>query len=767
VQALAVEPWIPEVVYAGTRECGLFKSVDSGVTWYPITHGLDQTYVHAVAINPLNPNIIYASIGLVSVSEGGYCFIYLSSNGGSTWLRIQSGLPKDTNFVGIVPDPSHINTFYVHSSLAPGGEGKGVYKTTTNGATWLGVSYGLGDLNVISMVIDPNNTQVLYAGTYNGGIYKTINGGTSWSAANNGLPSHATVSSIAIDPKYNNVIYIATESGLFKTVGGGNVWSAINNPPSLVRIVAIDPIYSNTLYAGTATEGAFKSEDSGETWSAINTGMTSKTSLSLRISHLLSTELYLGTSQGGVFKSTNKGSNWSAVNSGIQCSYASCMAIDPITSSTLYAGLHGGGILKSSDGGVSWSAINIGLPSFPVTESLIVDPVHSNTLYTGIDLEGVYKSMDGGQTWLSANVGLTNFKVRTLAIDTIDTDVVFAGTFGSAYRSTDGGNSWISINFGLPTTPFVEALVVNPITPTITYVSILSEGVFKSMDSGDVWFAAYNGLPSSPYINILAIDPTNTNLLYANDKNMGLYFTTDGGNIWQALQNDLPKPVEIESLAIDPEQTETLFAGTASQGVFVSLNRGVNWAAINEGLPLIIASGTYPPVPVMGIDPTLERAIYIGTESRGFYKLDQYGDDSDSGDGSSGSGCSWICVFNTASYGSFLYPHLSSVREFRDNRLLECAIGAGLVAIYYIISPHITGYLKRYPFLIGGVRWVLCPVVMTIAYPRTAVCLLLSVLVLYILCRRKRLKKNSSKKCNEKAPPHLETGLDGLRDDQV
>jgi len=95
------------------------------------------------------------------------------------------------------------------------------------------------------------------------------------------------------------------------------------------------------------------------------------------------------------------------------------------------------------------------------------------------------------------------------------------------------------------------------------------------------------------------------------------------------------------------------------------------------------------------------------------------------------------CFIATAAYGSELHPHVESLREFRDERLLTNAPGRAFVRLYYATSPPLAAVIAEHESLRWLVRWALAPLVFSVAYPRAAAGLVL-LLVATLWYRRRR-----------------------------
>jgi cysteine-rich repeat protein len=193
-------------------------------------------------------------------------------------------------------------------------------------------------------------------------------------------------------------------------------------------------------------------------------------------------------------------------------------------------------------------------------------------------------------------------QVNALAIDPDTPTTLYAGTECSGVlKSLDGGDSWSATSTAMPHT-YVRALAINPATPTTLYAGTF--GVFRSTDGGSSWQAT--DLTGSS-VSALAIDPTTPSTLYAGTWWDGLFRSVNGGSSWQA--TGLTNPY-VRALAIDPTTPTTLYAGTYDGGVFRSTNGGSSWSAVNTGL-------TNAAVLALAINPT---TLYAGTYQEGVFQ---------------------------------------------------------------------------------------------------------------------------------------------------
>ena len=200
ILGLAIDPKTPSNLYA-SNGFGIFKSTDGAATWSPTGSLGEAGAVAAVAVDPLNSAVLYASVGN-SLSAG----IYRSTDAGVTFTAISNGLPSGWFANSLVLVPSVPGRVYAIGSFAPT---KDVYRTDDGGNTWMKVGSGLPDGPVSALAVDPENSSTVYAAPSAGGLYRSTDAGVTFSLVP-GL-SIPIVSSIAIDPTNSSQIYTGSQ----------------------------------------------------------------------------------------------------------------------------------------------------------------------------------------------------------------------------------------------------------------------------------------------------------------------------------------------------------------------------------------------------------------------------------------------------------------------------------------------------------------------------------------------------------------------------
>lgn len=273
VLKLAGDPANSSILYAGTKQDGVYKTIDAGANWTAANDGIDSSAIKALGVNGTD---IFASI-VTSASPAPTEGVYRSNDGGANWTNINTGLPN--------------------LSINPIG----------------------------SFAFDPANSSIIYAGTIGSGsaqgIFKSINGGTNWSSANDVNTQTREVHTIAISSLLPSTLYIGTNQGVYKTLTAGISWTQMNNGLGnvIVKHLLKDPNNDDLLYAGTSGAGIFKTINGGQSWFSINTGIPESSPgtpvdiKSIELDNLNPAILYFGSdSELGplFFKSINGGSSW-------------------------------------------------------------------------------------------------------------------------------------------------------------------------------------------------------------------------------------------------------------------------------------------------------------------------------------------------------------------------------------------------------------------------------------------------------------------------
>ncbi|MBI4811394.1 MAG: T9SS type A sorting domain-containing protein [Ignavibacteriales bacterium] len=277
--------------------------------------GLKEEDIISIAVHPTNDNIIYAGSSY-DFSAGHMGKLFKSTDSGETWDTLIVGSPL-FSFLDIVIDPFHPETLY--TIPLP------ILKSTNGGETWFEIMSEVNwEKRVSSIAIDPNNSQILYAGIagfFGGGFIKSTDGGESWRVLSRTDTLREGVISIAIDPNNSNIVYAGTADvgRLWKTTDGGDTWilTGLGTTNSMIDAVAVSPFNSNIVYASVRFMGFFLSNDGGIIWENVQLPDTIMGGTSILFGKLQPGLIILATTKGCLMKRGDN-SDWYYLNEGLE-----------------------------------------------------------------------------------------------------------------------------------------------------------------------------------------------------------------------------------------------------------------------------------------------------------------------------------------------------------------------------------------------------------------------------------------------------------------
>jgi photosystem II stability/assembly factor-like uncharacterized protein len=299
-------PGSPRVLWAGT-ETGLYRSNNGGLTWQPLMKG------------PGSPS----GTAMAAAKDGQFFLanldgIYHLLDTEATWEPADAGLPRE----GILALIAAADRLYA------GTNGHGVYRSDNYGGWW--VPAGLEGLSVPALVADPRDPDHLYVRVAFERVYETTNGGQSWTARWTGMRLNTEVISLAIDPQRPEILYAGSTDGLFRSRDGAYTWERI--APELsgqtVFEVALDPRNPDQVFIG-ATRGVYRSLDGGISWEGPGRGLEEITVTALAFHPQRAEVLYAGTKYHGVYRSADRGQTWMPAREGLGEMGVNDLAVTP------------------------------------------------------------------------------------------------------------------------------------------------------------------------------------------------------------------------------------------------------------------------------------------------------------------------------------------------------------------------------------------------------------------------------------------------------
>ena len=386
---MELHPTNERIIYAGTAGGGVWKSKNSGATFFPIFDDHCQS-IGAVEVDPNQPDkVIYVGTGetwtrnSVSIGDG----LYKSTDGGVNWKKI--GLEKSERIANIIVNPNNSNEIYVSvlGALWSDSEERGVYKSSDAGQTWEKILYINESTGCADLAINPKNPSVIYASmwefrrtawSFNSGgekssLYKSEDAGKTWKQIHNGFPEGKLGRlAIAVSPSNPEIIYTVIEAeeqkrkGIYRSDDAGANWKQLNNDfgitvrPFYFSRIVVDP--KNPDVVVKAGLNGSISKDGGKTFKGLGNMHSDIHDVVFSINN--SDVLYVGT-DGGVYRSWDCGTTMEIVEN-MPLSQFYHISVDNEEPYNIYGGLQDNGSWygpSSSGGGISardWNSVGMG-----------------------------------------------------------------------------------------------------------------------------------------------------------------------------------------------------------------------------------------------------------------------------------------------------------------------------------------------------------------------------------------------------------------------
>jgi len=658
VTSIDVHPTNPNIVYVGTAQGGLYRSLDGGASWTPLLDTALSLAVGSVAIDPNDTTRVWVGTGEGNLSQDSFfgVGVYLITNAeGAATLNgpynmnasgtdVLSGLSVTKLLVA----PGDPNTIFVSTTSGVGGisgsqppfaTNRGLYRATNalaaGGPRFTKItvqSANGGNRGINDLIFEPGNPNVLYAGvrgfttnaqgnpvTNDGGIYRSTNALAATPTFTNVQPIGTDVATYVIkfaaNKIDNNLTILAatgeraaactasTEGVLRRSTDGVNFTTTVPGAQGYCGgqcfydiAPAIDPTNSNNIYlGGSANSGA-----------ATNACRPS---------------VLLKSADGTIFNRSDPGLH----------ADTHAVTVAPSSPNVVYFGSDGG-VWRSDDFGVTWSSLNNSTFSATQFQSLALHPTDRNFTLGGTQDNGTELRMPDG-TWRRADFGDGGFSlIDQNAPDTVNVTMYhtyfnqtnsllgFARVTNTAQAQDNGwefrgcnGSSNNGIGCG-DTTLFYAPIALGPGNPNTIYFG--SDRLYRSTDRGDTTqIVSQRPLVANVPISSIGISAQSDTVRIVGLRNGRVFATTNNSTTLTDVTGPIPARY-IARAVIDP-----LFANTAyvtlsgfglpnGQHIWKTTNLaggGTTWVPAGNGIPDI-------PVSAFVIDPLNSNYLYAGTD---------------------------------------------------------------------------------------------------------------------------------------------------------
>jgi len=501
-------------LFKNSPDQGIYKTIDGGDTWNNVLFINDSTGVIDLAINPNDPNIIYAATWQRSrkVNERNYggsgSAIYKSTDGGENWAKLSADLPTEMGRIGLAISPSDPNIIYAVITHASTSKLLGIYKSSDDGTSWdLKNANGFVDAPYMwwfgKIWVHPTNSEIIYVASVD--MFKSSNSGNSFSKTFNGV--HADQHAVCFNPNDPDKVLIGNDGGVYASSNGGTFFDKKDGLP-ITQFYTCEINHSNpkSVFGGTQDNGTIRTNTGNEDdWKRIYGG----DGFRVLVDPDNQNYIYAEYQYGNIARSQNKGISFvpAKPTNSDRNNWNSPIALDPNEPKTIYWGSHK--LYKSTNRAQSWNVISGDLTTNPTQKNLTfgtlttisVSPLNSNIIWVGTDDGNVQVTKDGGNSWTLISESLPTRWVTAVQADPKNEDgcyVTFSGyRFGEfkghIYKTDDTGNNWSDIGGDLPDVP-INDVIVNAQNQDLYIATDI--GVFHSKDVGQIWNVLGNDFPN-------------------------------------------------------------------------------------------------------------------------------------------------------------------------------------------------------------------------------------------------------------------------------
>jgi photosystem II stability/assembly factor-like uncharacterized protein len=636
---ITIDPNNPSVIWLGTGENvggrhvaygdGIYRSMDGGKSWKNM--GLKASeHISKIIVHPENSNVIWVAAQGPLWKSGGERGLYKSVDGGKTWKKTL-GNEEWTGVTDIAIDPRNPDWMYAatwdrHRTVAAymgGGPGSGIHRSMDGGETWEKLTRGIpgSNLGKIGLAISPQKPDVVYAAIEldrkKGGIFVSTDRGSSWSKRSNtvsggtgphyyqelyasphqfdkiflmdvriqisedggktfnrfpGQQTHSDKHAIAFKHSDPDYILVGSDGGLYETYDNAQTWRFFDNLPiTQYYKVAVDnrkPFYH--VFGGTQDNGSHGGPSRTDNVHGIRNADWYKTLGA--DGHQSATEpgnpniMYAETQQGGLHRvdlttgeqvyiqpQAGAGEDFERFN------WDAPILVSPHSPSRLY--FASSRVWKSEDRGDSWTAISGDLTRDQERLSL--------------PIMGKVQSWDN--PW-DVNAMSNYNTITSLAESPLQEGLIYAGTDDGIIQVTeDGGQNWQKIEVSklpdVPATAFVNDIRADLHDANTVYVALdnhkygdFKPYLFKSTNKGKSWKSISSNIPDRTLVWRMVQDHVKPELLFAATE-FGIYFTIDGGGNWVQLKGGAPT-IAFRDITIQREWND-LVAASFGRGFFI------------------------------------------------------------------------------------------------------------------------------------------------------------------------------------------------------
>ena len=571
-----VHPSDPNVVYVcalgrstGPQpDRGVYRSKDGGAKWERVLFVDAETGCSGLALDARDPNVLVAGMWQVVMhtwamfSGGPGSGVHLSKDGGTTWTKLEKGLPSSpVGKIDVAIAPTNSRRMFALIQTSNQGS---LWRSDDAGASWQSVSWDrtlIGRAGYyIRLAVSPGDENEVFV--MSSSLHRSSDGGRSFVELR-GAAGCGDCHDIWIDPANPDHYLLTDDAGVRITTTHGRTATTVLLPIGQMYHVATDDRVPYWIYSNRQDDGTMRGP------SDTPVAVANVPSYSERPAGLF----------GGF--GGRAPSRWQGGLGGCESGFTIPDLVDPeIVWSSCYASevTRYDGRLERARSVSPWIHT---LDSEPTklkyrchwTPPLAVDPFDHNAVYFGCQV--VFRTTNGGQSWQEISPDLSTQDPSRI----VSSGGVVGDNLGQFYGEV------------------VYAIAPSKIQRGLIWAGTNDGKIWHTRDAGKNWVdVTKNVTGMAPWGTIAQIEPSSFDPATAyvvvdhhimDGRDPFIYKTTDFGKTWKKVSETLPKGHPLDyalSVAENPNRKGMLFAGTG-HGFYYSLDDGAKWTRFKEGLP--------------------------------------------------------------------------------------------------------------------------------------------------------------------------------------
>ena len=606
---------------------GFYKSTDAGKTWKKI--GLENSrHISRIRVHPTDPNTLWVGVQGALYGPSEERGVYKSTDGGETWKRT---LYTD-NLSGCVEiDLDQNNPLIMYAAMntygrkpwkvISGGPGSGLYKSTDGGETWAKAQTGLPkELGKIGLSVCQSNPDKVYAVIESdsekqlGGLFVTTNGAKNWSRVSD---DHRLIqrawyyTEVFADPANEDMVYVMS-APMLRSKDGGKNWEVMSGPHGDYHDLWINPANPKNMVLAD-DGGAGITFNRGDTWSRQD-NMPTVQFYRLNVDNHFPYRLYGGQQDNSSVRIDSRNLNGSSIGPEAMTASAggesAFLAFDPDDPRLVMGGSYLGTIdLLDTETGAS-----VNVMAAPI-QYLALDA--KDMKYRFNWNAPIIRSQHDKSVWYHA----AQVMLRTRDLGTTWEEVSPDLTRNEVEKQGKGGGPYTNESVGAESYGTISYVIESPYEAGVIWTGSDDGLVHLTQDDGETWNNVTPAGLKECLINAIEVSPHDAGTAYIattrykfDDHAPGLYVTKDYGKTWKNISAGIPDGAFTRVVREDDKVKGLLFAGTET-GLYASWDGGAKWEALQLNLPV---------TPITDLAVKHDDLI-VATAGRGFWIVDDLG----------------------------------------------------------------------------------------------------------------------------------------------